>query len=245
MGQGLRQEVPGLIVDKSDNAQTWIERAQAAIAAGGFKIERPQLLVVVDRNPRVQQMRIVLARSDGRWQSLGGSKVSTGRPQGYEHFLTPTGVFPHTRRILDWWAEGTFNENHVRGLGVEGTRVWDFGWASAQRLGTSRRRRQDAPAIACHRPGNAGTADRACRLGRLRARPDGDEPLSRHPRRARYRLRACRAAERSLCGVTAPRPSADATGRQCAGDHRLLAKSGATGFQHAYGRDAEPLVCTG
>ena len=128
LGQALRQEVPNLIVDTPDSARAWIEYAQAAIAPGGHKIDRPQLLVVVDRNPRVQQMRIVLARPDAPWQSLGGSKVSTGSPHGFEHFLTPTGVFPHTDRILDWRAEGTFNENHVRGLGIQGMRVWDFGW---------------------------------------------------------------------------------------------------------------------
>ena len=131
LGQALRQEVPNLIVDTPDSARAWIEYAQAAIAPGGYKIDRPQLLVVVDRNPRVQQMRIVLARPDAPWQSLGGSKVSSGRPHGFEHFLTPTGVFPHTDRILDWRAEGTFNENHVRGLGIEGMRVWDFGWQRA------------------------------------------------------------------------------------------------------------------
>ncbi len=120
-----------MIVDTPDSARAWIEYAQAAIAPGGYKIDRPQLLVVVDRNPHVQQMRIVLARPDAPWQSLGGSKVSTGRPRGFEHFLTPTGVFPHTDRILDWRAEGTFNENHVRGLGMEGMRVWDFGWQRA------------------------------------------------------------------------------------------------------------------
>jgi len=135
LGQALSQEVPHLIVDTLDSARAWIEYAQAAIARGGHKIDRPQLLVVVDRNPRVQQMRIVLARPDAPWQSLGGSKVSTGRPRGFEHFLTPTGVFPHTARILDWRAEGTFNENHVRGLGMAGMRVWDFGWQRAVKGG--------------------------------------------------------------------------------------------------------------
>src|SRR5205814_9023175 len=114
LGQGLRQEVPHIVVDTPDSAQAWIEYAQAAIARGGYNIDRPQLLVVVDRNPRVQQMRIVLARPDAPWHSLGRSKVSTGSPHGFEHFLTPTGDFPHTDPILDWRAEGTFPENHVR-----------------------------------------------------------------------------------------------------------------------------------
>ncbi len=32
---------------------------------------------------------------------------------------------------MDWRAEGTFNENDIRGLGVKGMGVWDFGWQTA------------------------------------------------------------------------------------------------------------------
>jgi hypothetical protein len=127
----LAGEVPNLIVDQPQAAQEWIARASAMVAATGMTINRPQLLVVIDRNPRVQQMRLVLAQPQGQWEDLGGTKVSTGRPVGYEHFLTPTGVFLHTDRIVDWRAEGTFNAHHIRGLGVEGMRVWDFGWQRA------------------------------------------------------------------------------------------------------------------
>jgi len=131
--EALRQEVPRLISDTPQGEQAWVERSQAALAAAGSTIKRPLLFVVVDRNPRVQQMRILLARPDGPWQSLGGTSVSTGRPGGFEHFLTPTGVFQHTDAILDWRAEGTFNEHHVRGLGLPGMRIWDFGWQLALR----------------------------------------------------------------------------------------------------------------
>ena len=91
-------------------------------------IDWPQLLVVVDRNPDIQQMRIVLARPDGEWHSLGGTKVSTGQTGRRDYYLTPTGVFLHTDLILDWRAQGTFNAQHIRGLGLKGMRVWDFGW---------------------------------------------------------------------------------------------------------------------
>jgi hypothetical protein len=134
----LADEVPNLMVDRPKAAQEWIARAAAMVAASGMPIDRPQLLVVVDRNPRVQQMRLILAQPQGQWEDLGGTKVSTGRPLGYEHFLTPTGVFLHTDRILDWRAEGTFNEHHIRGLGVQGMRVWDFGWQRAVRGWKSR-----------------------------------------------------------------------------------------------------------
>jgi hypothetical protein len=127
----LHREVPHVIVDPPAAERRWIERSRAAVADGTERIDRPQLLVVVDRNPRVQQMRIVVARPDADWQDLGGTRVSTGQTGRFDYYLTPTGVFLHTEAILDWRAEGTFNENHIRGLGLKGMRVWDFGWQTA------------------------------------------------------------------------------------------------------------------
>lgn len=127
----LHREVPNLTVDTPDASRTWIARAQSAIATSAVKLDRPQLVVVVDRNPKIQQMRILLARSEGAWMDLGGTKVSTGQTGRRDYYITPIGVFLHTDAILDWRAEGTFNENHIRGLGVKGMRVWDFGWQNA------------------------------------------------------------------------------------------------------------------
>ena len=127
----LIREVPGVIIDSPEGERGWVARTQAAVAAGGQRIDRPQLLVVVDRNPDVQQMRILLAHPEGAWESLGGTKVSTGQTGRFDYYLTPTGVFLHTDAILDWRAEGTFNEQHIRGLGLKGMRVWDFGWQRA------------------------------------------------------------------------------------------------------------------
>ena len=129
----LMQEVPGVITHKSEREQGWIAQAKAAIAAGGPTIDRPQFLVVVDRNPSVQQMRIVLARPNGVWESLGGSKASTGQTDRRDYYLTPLGVFLHTDAILDWRAEGTFNSHHIRGLGESGMPIWNFGWQRAVR----------------------------------------------------------------------------------------------------------------
>ncbi len=83
---------------------------------------------MVDRNPRVQEVAILMARPDGPWEMIGGTKVSTGQKGRFDHYITPLGVFRHTDSILDYRAEGTFNENHIRGLGLKGMRVWDFGW---------------------------------------------------------------------------------------------------------------------
>jgi len=124
----LMREVPEAIVDDSEGERVWIARAKATVAASAQTIDRAQLLVVVDRNPDIQQLRIVLARPDGEWESLGGTRVSTGQAGRRDHYLTPAGVFLHTDLILDWRAEGTFNAQHIRGLGLKGMRVWDFGW---------------------------------------------------------------------------------------------------------------------
>lgn len=111
----------------------WVDRAWEALRAAGRTIERPQLVVVVDRNPRVQEVALVMAQPRGPWAVIGGTKVSTGQPGRFDHYITPLGVFPHTDAILDYRAEGTFNENHIRGLGLKGMRVWDFGWQMAKK----------------------------------------------------------------------------------------------------------------
>ncbi len=106
-------------------------RVWAEIEAAGQVIDAPQLVVAVDRNPLVQEVAILLARPTGPWEVIGATHVSTGQAGRFDHYITPTGVFPHTDAILDYRAEGTFNENHIRGYGVKGMRVWDFGWQIA------------------------------------------------------------------------------------------------------------------
>jgi hypothetical protein len=129
---------PRKIVDRPRGKQEWIARTSAIIAASGLAIDRPQLLVVVDRNPRVQQRRLILARLQRKWHDLGSTMVSTGQVVRYDYFLTPIGVFLHTDAILDWRAEGTFNAHHVRGLGENGMRIWNFGWQHAVKAGETR-----------------------------------------------------------------------------------------------------------
>jgi hypothetical protein len=127
----LAREVPQVITDTPAAERDWILRARAVVAESGQSIDQAQVLVVVDRNPGVQQLRLVVARPDRVWQDLGGSKVSTGGSGRRDYYITPTGVFLHTDLILDWRAAGTFNEHHIRGLGSKGMRVWDFGWQDA------------------------------------------------------------------------------------------------------------------
>ena len=118
--------------DRTWGDHTWMEAASAAMNEFGFVIDRPQLVVVVDRNPMVQRMRIMVAVPAGRWRTIGGGKVSTGQSGRRGYFLTPTGVFRHTEAIVDYRALGTCNEHGIRGLGIKGMRVWDFGWQFAE-----------------------------------------------------------------------------------------------------------------
>src|SRR6516165_6532170 len=82
----LGREVPHAVVDPPATEREWIDRSRAALAASGQRIAAPQLVVVVDRNPSVQEMRIVMARPEGDWQDLGGAKVSTGETGRFDHY---------------------------------------------------------------------------------------------------------------------------------------------------------------
>jgi hypothetical protein len=129
----LTREVRDQASDIPSHAQRWIELTQTMLAQHQGAIDRPQILVAVDRNPRVQELALVAAQPDGPWLVIGGTHVSTGQPNRHGYYITPTGVFVHDVSIMDYRAEGTYNENHIRGLGLKGMRVWDFGWHSARK----------------------------------------------------------------------------------------------------------------
>lgn len=90
-----------------------------------------QIVLLVDRSPLVQALLIYWYPPQGDPFLIGASPVSTGRAGGFEHFLTPLGVFEHTLQNPDFRAEGTRNQNGIRGYGIKGMRVFDFGWQAA------------------------------------------------------------------------------------------------------------------
>lgn len=115
-----------------EQRQRFIRLARAAIASTNTPIDRPQLLMVVDRNPRVQRLCFVLAMpGNAEWETLGGTPVSTGKAGRKFYYITPTGVFINTPDRLGYRALGTKNENGIRGIGAKGMRVWDMGWHNA------------------------------------------------------------------------------------------------------------------
>jgi hypothetical protein len=90
-----------------------------------------QFVALVDRAPRVQSILIFWRAWDGYFHFIGGSPVSTGKPGRFEYFETQVGVFEHLAENPDYRAEGTRNEYGIRGYGVKGMRVFDFGWVRA------------------------------------------------------------------------------------------------------------------
>jgi hypothetical protein len=110
-----------------------IALTEAALAQAGLPTLVPQYVVVVDRNPQVQALFVLLRTPLQTWYWVGATPVSTGRVGEYDHFRTPLGVFDHLSEHGDFRAEGTFNANGIRGYGVRGMRVFDFGWVVAER----------------------------------------------------------------------------------------------------------------
>jgi hypothetical protein len=94
---------------------------------------RAQYVLLVDRNVFVQAAMIYWRSPEGGLHFIGASPVATGKPGQFDHFETPLGVFDHTIENLDFRAEGTKNENGIRGYGRKGKRVYDFGWQKSIR----------------------------------------------------------------------------------------------------------------
>lgn len=113
--------------------QRYGELAEQAFARAAIAASSPQYVVLVDRDPQVQALLLLWRSAQGAYQLVGASPVSTGRPGTFDHFETPAGVFEHTPANPDFRAEGTFNDNGIRGYGSRGMRVFDFGWQRARK----------------------------------------------------------------------------------------------------------------
>ena len=113
--------------------QGYVLLLQQALAAASISAVAGQSVVLVDRSPQVQAAMVLVRTQAGGWHWLGATAVSTGKTGRFEHFVTPLGVFAHTLDNPDFRAEGTFNKNHIRGYGLRGRRVFDFGWQLAER----------------------------------------------------------------------------------------------------------------
>jgi hypothetical protein len=123
-----RTEVDRRLDVPPQDVRRYAKLADRALASANVMPAMPQYVVVVDRNPHVQALLLMWRSMEGEYQLAGASPVSTGRPGTFDHFQTPEGVFDHTPSHMDYRAEGTYNENGIRGYGEKGMRVFDFGW---------------------------------------------------------------------------------------------------------------------
>lgn len=94
---------------------------------------RSQYVLIVDSNVYIQALLIYWRDPEGDFDFIGASPVATGKTGQYDHFETPLGVFDHSIDNPDFRAEGTKNELGIRGYGLKGMRVYDFGWQTAVR----------------------------------------------------------------------------------------------------------------
>ncbi len=106
--------------------------AQQAFASAAQPWPAGELFLLIDRHPQSQEALVALATEAGGWEVIGTSLISTGKPGSYDHFTTPLGVFSHGDHH-SFRAEGTFNDNGIRGYGLKGMRVFDLGWVPAEK----------------------------------------------------------------------------------------------------------------
>jgi len=128
----MREVDKRLEVPESEQ-RVYAQALQRTLAQAGLHALPPQYVLLVDRSPAVQAAFIYGLASDGVAHFVGATRASTGRPGTYDYFYTPLGVFAHTLDNMDFRAEGTRNARGIRGYGVKGMRVYDFGWVEAER----------------------------------------------------------------------------------------------------------------
>lgn len=131
----LKKNVPHAKMYSDMQSAMWIRLAQNELKRSGIQLQRAQIIVVVNRNPKVQALCLVLAfpNHEGQWKVLGGEHVSTGQKGRKLYYITPTGVFMNTTERIGYRALGTKNKLGIRGNGGKGMRVWDFGWQWAEK----------------------------------------------------------------------------------------------------------------
>lgn len=134
MRNAYASEVTRRLDVPADVQHAYALRLQQALAAKGHADLAGEYVVLVDRARNVQALMVYFRTTPAnQWEWIGASPVGTGMPGQYDHFVSPTGVFEHSPVNMDFRAEGTENENGIRGYGARGRRIFDFGWVDGQR----------------------------------------------------------------------------------------------------------------
>ncbi|VWD57777.1 hypothetical protein BLA50215_06933 [Burkholderia lata] len=134
MRKRFTQEVTRRLNVPASEQRAYGERLQKALADADLGDLAGEYVAMVDRAPNVQALFIYFRTTPANaWMMIGAAPVGTGLPGKYDHFLTPLGVFHHSPDTMDFRAEGTTNENGIRGYGHRDMRIYDFGWVDGER----------------------------------------------------------------------------------------------------------------
>lgn len=134
MRKRFTQEVTRRLNVPASEQRAYGQRLQEALAGAELGDLAGEYVAMVDRAPNVQALFIYFrATPANAWLMIGASPVGTGLPGKYDHFVTPLGVFHHSPDNMDFRAEGTTNENGIRGYGRRDMRIYDFGWVDGER----------------------------------------------------------------------------------------------------------------
>ncbi|KVV62721.1 hypothetical protein WK90_04520 [Burkholderia cepacia] len=134
MRKRFTQEVTRRLNVPASEQRAYGQRLQEALADAELGDLAGEYVAMVDRAPNVQALFIYFrATPANAWLMIGASPVGTGLPGKYDHFVTPLGVFHHSPDNMDFRAEGTTNENGIRGYGRRDMRIYDFGWVDGER----------------------------------------------------------------------------------------------------------------
>ncbi len=126
-------EVQQRLAPPADEAMRYGQLLNDSLSQAQLRINDAQIVVLVDRNPKLQALFIFFIDATSNPKLIGTAPVSTGRIGTFDYFETPVGVFDHSINNLDFRAEGTKNEFGIRGYGVRGMRIYDFGWQQARK----------------------------------------------------------------------------------------------------------------
>lgn len=134
--QIFQHEVANRLDIPQEAQASYAQLLEAALSDTGTQTISSQYVLLLDRNPYVQAVFLYWLdsqTSSNRLHFIGASPASTGKPGNYDYFITPQGVFAHTLDNRDFRAEGSRNKLGIRGFGVKGMRVYDFGWVQGER----------------------------------------------------------------------------------------------------------------
>ena len=139
MRQIFRETVNGEMAAEADYLNEISQDAASRLASLRGAMNRSQYFLYVDRNPGRQTAFVgFFNAANGNVAIIGLDKISSGNEKRKKFFITPTGVFKNSPDFIGYRALGTKNSKGWRGLGVRGSRVWDFGWQKTVKNGQER-----------------------------------------------------------------------------------------------------------